>query len=283
MEQFELRLTGTGLPPGEITFAGIAAVAEAMQRLSGRVGRHLTGHDGRGRSPGAVARATEFRLQGTDAGSTVLRAVIGEDGVLGEGLEHESLDALFDIFRGVASQQPPDWITPLLGETTVDVVEALAAVSDRCSVSSPAGRAAPIEFIPGAVHRDSWLSIPRAASLRRSDVSVSGRLDLVDLRRELLRVRDAVGNEIRLEDVVGVDDASRLIGQQVTATGEAVLGSRGQVTMLVGARIEQLDMPDWTAPEMPDLGPRPARTDGAVGGLDVDDDEVSAFLELIGR
>lgn len=283
MEELELRLSGTGLPPGDITFSGLAEVAATLQRLSERVGRHLTGHSGPGRSPSAVERATRFRLRGTGAGSTVLKAVIGEDGVLGEGLEHDSLAALLGIFRGIADDQPPNWVTPLLGEATVDVMDALAIVSERCSVVSPAYRAAPIDFAPLTARRDAWIKSPTAAPVRQQDVSVSGRLDLVDLRRRRLRIRDAVGNDVQLDDVADLDHSARFVGQQVTATGDAVLGSRGQVTTLVGARIEQLVMPGWEARQVPELsGLQQGQHD--VSGVDgIDEDEVAAFLELIGR
>ena len=109
---------------------------------------------------------------------------------------------------------------------------------------------------------------------------VSGRLDLVGLRR--LRIRDAVGNEVELDEVADLDVAARF-GQQVTAMGQAVIGSRGQVTSLVGARIEQFVMPAWETPQVPELrGLQQSQPD--VAGVDgIDEDEVAAFLELIGR
>lgn len=283
MEKLELRLYGTGLPPGDITFDGLAAVAAALQRLSDRVGRHLTGHPGPGRSPAAVERATRFRLRGTEAGSTVLKAVIGEDDVLGEGLEHESLARLLDIFRGIAADRPPEWVTPLLGTTTVEVMDALASVSTRCTVLSPLDGAAPIDFPPQAARRDAWMEIATPAAIRQQGLSVSGRLDLVDLRRRRLRIRDAVGNDVQLENVSGLDGAGPLVGRQVTATGDAVLGARGQVTTLFAPRIEPLVMPDWQAAGLPKFsGSVPVEC--TASGVDgIDEDEVAAFLELIGR
>lgn len=112
---------------------------------------------------------------------------------------------------------------------------------------------------------------------------MSGRLDLVDLRRRRLRIRDAIGNDVQLDEVADLDAAGPLVGRQVTATGEAVLGSRGQVTTLVGARIEQFVMPDWEAPQVPEIsGLQQAQHD--VSGVDgIDEEEVAAFLDLIGR
>ena len=110
---------------------------------------------------------------------------------------------------------------------------------------------------------------------------MSGRLDLVEPRR--LRIRDAVGNDVELDEVADPDVAARFVGQQVTATGEAVLGSRDQVTSLVGARIEQFVMQGWEAPQAPEFSGRQQPQPGVAGVDGIDEDEVAAFLELICR
>ena len=114
----------------------------------------------------------------------------------------------------------------------------------------------------------------------RQNVSVSGRLDLVDLQRSRFRVRDAVGNDVPAQHVADADDAARLAGEIVTATGEAVLGSRGQITSLRTVRIEPAGWRGWAAPSLADVDfdfSAPPTT-GVEG---VDDDEVAAFLALI--
>ncbi|WP_410949537.1 hypothetical protein [Pseudonocardia nantongensis] len=88
---------------------------------------------------------------------------------------------------------------------------------------------------------------------------------------------------MELDEVADRDVAARFAGQQVTATGQAAIGSRGQVTSLVGARIEHFVVPAWKAPQVPELsGLQQSQPDLAcVDGID--EDEVAAFLELIGR
>ena len=278
-DEMTVRLSGTGLDDGEISFTGIAVLAQSMQQLAMRIGRHLTGQDGPGRSPNVVERATELRLRGTAPGSTVLQVAIGDPTVLGEGLEHRSLDALLEIFDGIAADAAPEWVTPLLGEATVSVIDALGAISTRCEIAAPSHRPTPIAFSTRTASRAAWGVTALAPELRR-DVSVSGRLDLVDLRRARFRLRDAAGNDVRLEQVARADDAARLAGEIVTATGEAVLGARGQITSLRRVRVEPARWPAWSAPSLADLDltvPVPATT-GIEG---VDDDEVAAFLALI--
>jgi hypothetical protein len=82
----------------------------------------------------------------------------------------------------------------------------------------------------------------------QADVSVSGRLDLVDLRRSRFRIRDAVGNDILLLGVSNVSDAAQLVGRAVTAKGEATLGPRGQIVAVSGADVALTEMPSWTLP-----------------------------------
>lgn len=278
LDEMTLRLSGTGLDDGEIGFSGLAALAQALQHLTLRIGRQLTGQEGPGRSAGAVERATQLRLRGTSPGSTVLHIAIGEANVLDEGLEHRSLDALVDIFAGIAADDAPGWVTPLLGEATVSVIEALDAVSTRCEVATTRGLA-PIGFFPRTASRSIW-TISRAEPLRRSDVTVSGRLDLVDLRRARFRLRDAFGNDIHLERVEAAEEAARLVGEIVTATGEALLGSRGQITAVTAATIVPAEWPEWTTPSLADVD-LSSSTPPTTGIDGVDDEEVAAFLRMI--
>ncbi|MCM3849990.1 hypothetical protein ND486_27750 [Pseudonocardia sp. DR1-2] len=281
VDEWEVRLSGTGLSDGEITFAGLADLAEALQALATRVGRHLAGVVGPGRSPSAVERATTLKFRGIAQGSTILQAKIGEDGVLGEGLEHRSLNAMMEIFGGAARDEAPGWVTPQLGQATVSVLDALQAISTTCAFSLPRQVGPPIQFAAASVSREVWADLRVPEPDRRADVSVSGDLDLVDLRRGRLRIRDAFGNDVQLDTVANVDEAARLVGGQVTATGEAVLGARGQVVSLVDATVERLQMPSWTAPSLDGMDFSRTPLTGGVEG--VDEDEVAAFLELIGR
>lgn len=279
IEEMELQLHGTGLADGEITFSALSQLTEAFQQLTMRIGRHLTGQHGTGRSTAVVERATELRLRGTTAGSTVLQVAVGEQNVLDAGLEHRTVDALFEIFRGIAADEAPPWVTALVGEATVAVIEALDSASTGCELSSRSERIAPVRFSARTASRVVW-TIADSPRERRSGVSVSGRLDLVDLRRPRFRIRDFVGNDVHLDQVSDADTVARRVGTLVTATGEAILGSRGQVTTLVGAVIEPTQSPGWTTPSLEDaFHGAEAPADGGIDGVDAD--EVTTFLALI--
>ncbi len=279
IDEIELRLRGTNLAGGEITFAGLSALAEAMQLLAMRLGRHLIGQEGAGRSPGTVERATELRLRGTFAGSTVLAIAVGEDDVLAEGLEHHTVDRLFEVFTGIAADRPPSWTTAPIGEAAVSLIDALARTSAECDLTSSTGRHPVVRLLPRAASHSVW---PAAEPVRpqRPGVSVSGRLDLIDLRRSRFRIRDRAGNDIPLEQVTNAADVARLAGDVVTATGTATIGSRGQVVSLTGAEVEATRLPDLAPPPLAevlaDAAPPPT-----AGIADISDEEVTEFLALI--
>ena len=110
-------------------------------------------------------------------------------------------------------------------------------------------------------------------------LTVTGMLEAVDLRANRFRIRDDIGNDIRLDDVADLEAAARLIGTRVVATGTAERDDRNRVRLVepvVGAE----KMPSqWV--EMPIAG-------GGTGGriperavADVSDEEIEAFLAEI--
>lgn len=102
VDHLSLHLQHTGLPDGQIAFSA-AGLLTAFQTLATRIGRHLTGHEGPGRSTGAVQRATELRLRGLREGSAVLDIAVGEEGVLiDDGLEGHVTDRVFELFTAIA-------------------------------------------------------------------------------------------------------------------------------------------------------------------------------------
>jgi hypothetical protein len=155
------------------------------------------------------------------------------------------------------------------------------AVSTERANSTPTRVDPPITVAAASAAHGIRTSVDQIEPECRSEVPVSGELDLVDLRRGRLRVRDALGNDVQLDAVANVDEAARLVGEQVTATGTAVLGSRGQITSLEAAFVERLEAPTWVLPRVEDVDFGRRIDTGGVEG--VDDDELTAFLELIGR
>ena len=145
-----------------------------------------------------VERAARLRLVGLDAGATVLRFAVGEDDVLGEGLEQEVTDALFELVRGLWNEAPPAWTTPLLGDACVDLLDALARTSRSATLGGSRFRDA--SFRPGDLSRSGWPRTDPPRSFGPAQ-TVRGRLDRVDLRRGIVRVLDDAGRDVLVEGV----------------------------------------------------------------------------------
>ncbi|MEJ2869160.1 hypothetical protein WCD74_15405 [Actinomycetospora sp. OC33-EN08] len=229
-----VRLVGGPDHPGELDAAGLRGLLAAVQLVSTRVARYLVDQARPGRSAGVVERAARIRLVGLDAEgtATVLRFAVGEEGVLGDGLEHEVTDALFELVRGLWNERPPPWTTPLLGEACVDLLDALARVARTAAFGG--ARFREVSFAPAALSRDEW---PREDAPRRygETATVRGRLDRVDLRRRVLRVLDETGADVVVESVLAGYDvegdplvaAARLLGSEVVVSGPASRGPGG--------------------------------------------------------
>jgi hypothetical protein len=231
-----VRLHGGPDRDGEIDAGGLVALVGALQLLTTRIARHLVDQTRPGRSAGVVERAARVRLVGLDPHTTVLRFAVGEDDVLGEGLEQEVTDALFELVRGLWNETPPAWTTPLLGDACVDLLDALARTSRTASLGGSRFREA--SFRPGDLSRARW---PRSDPPRTyGDVeTVRGRLDRIDLRRGIVRLVDDAGRDVVVEGVVpesepalfdGAPDpaaVARLLGQEVVVTGPASHGPGG--------------------------------------------------------
>ncbi len=105
-----------------------------------------------------------------------------------------------------------------------------------------------------------WRSSTRQDSRRASNCSraeieqatITGRLDKVDLRARRFRVRDDVGNDVALDDVLDVGAAAQLIGQRVVARGVAEREG-GKLVRILEPVLEAEELPaGW--PSQPTLG-----------------------------
>lgn len=278
MDELRISLHGTALPPGELTLDSLAALAQSLQLLATRVGRHLAGQQGSGRSTAAVERATALRLSGLSAGSAVLAVSIGQGTDAPDSLEHRTFEGLLDVCTGIATNRPPPWTTPLIADAAVSLIDALTRASTICEIADAAGRRPKVGFVLDTTSRRIW-EMPTVAE-RRPGVSVSGRLEAVDLRSSRFRIRDAAGSDIRLDEVRNTADAAPLVGELVTATGVASTGPRGQITGLSEAVVIPTALPRWAQPELGAVvaGATAPPADG-IPDLSVDD--VTDFLTAI--
>ena len=108
---------------------------------------------------------------------------------------------------------------------------------------------------------------------------VSGRLDRVDLRSRRFRVRDDLGNDIMLDDVIDTVRAGHLIGERVVVAGVAERESGRLVRVVEPTLQPELLPPEWTSSisDSRPVGGLPPRS----GISGVTSDEVEEFLREI--
>lgn len=283
-EDITLRLSGTDVPPGEIALSDLASISAALQLLATRIGRQLVGQTGPGRTTGGAERATRLTLTGISSGSTRLHVTAGAADTLAldDPFEEQVMDRLWEVFAGLETDLPPDWATATVAQATVEFVSSVGAAARECELIGRRGQQerARIVIRPQKVNRDVWTRLA-AEPERLPQTAVTGGLDLVDLRTRKFRVRDAVGNDIVLEDVQNAPEAATLVGQRVRAVGIGVRGSRGQIAKLVEPHVTGADATaDWLDRGLADMAniftTRPAPSLDGVPG--VDDAELEALL-----
>lgn len=283
-ESITLRLSGTDVPPGEIALSDLASIAGALQLLATRIGRQLVGQTGPGRTAGGAERATRLTLTGITEGSTRLRVTAGAADTLDvdDPFVEQVMDRLWEVFGGLESDVPPDWATAPVAQAAIDFVGSLGAAARECEFTGRRGQRVRgrIAVRPLNVNREPWTTLSAEPELV-PQASVTGDLDLVDLRTRKFRVRDAVGSDVVLEDVRNTAEAAALVGRRIRAVGTGVRGTRGQITKLVEPHVSDAAMPaEWLDRGPADLASifatRSAPSLDGVPG--VDDAELEALL-----
>lgn len=278
--EIEFRLSGTRVPDGQIGLSELSAVSVSLQELAMRIGRHSAGQSGTGRTMAAAEAVTRLRLTGLGEGSTRLVVAYGQPDVLPVDLdlEDETETAFLEVVEAIGSGRRPSWTPDLVADSAIAVMAAFGRTADSVVVTTPAGKTFTIE--PSKADREVW----RTASTPTDEVArVSGRLEAVDLKSGRFRIRDDVGNAIPLDHVLDAPRVAHLIDQRVTATGESMRGSRGELRGLTSPTIAATPLPsewepgrrvDWSA-ELAKPGP------DAEGGPELTDEEFDEFLSFV--
>ncbi len=243
--EYSFRLTGLDAPNGEISMRDLVEIGGALHLTTTRIARQIAGQDGRGRSTAAVDRVSELRLSGVGQGSTVLEMHLGDAGTLHLQNGDEELVAtrFEEIVDSIASNQAPTWANRLIIDAVGKVADRIAAsgatsLDASRGIGSSAAKWRVIEM--AKVDFSVWRA--EYSELAMEHATVTGRLDKVDLRARRFRVRDDVGNDIALEDVVDIDAAAHLIGQRVVASGVAEQ-ERGRTVRIVEPVLHREELP----------------------------------------
>lgn len=276
----ELRLIGGPTPDGEIRLRDLAALAEALQEVSLRVGRDSINATGPGRTKQLMEELTELRLKGITGGSTRLLLSKGPSDQLDVPLNEQQLvaDRFWQLIAAVGEDTRPAWVGDLIAEGAAKLVAALKTAAPEVEVSVP-GR--PLVLIYAErIHRETW----QVTSTQSHDaVTFAGRLYAVNLNTHRLQVQDDVGNQVALPRVLNDTEVSKLIGAHVTVTGAPEFDARGRLIYIHDAAIVAAPYPlgETVVPGAVSLDEilRTAPGPDPDGGIELTDEEFASFFE----
>ena len=279
-KDIELRLIDAPVPDGEIVVKDLAALTIALQELITRIGRDVVNTPGPGRTKLFMEEFAQLRLRGILPGSTVLQFSKGPADQLDVEVPKQTLadDRFWELVKAIGEDRRPDWVTDLIAESAGRFVDALQAAAPKAVLRTRSK--ADVEIDSDRIHAETWTS----KSLQtNTQMSARGRLEKVDLRSHEFRVRDDVGQAVDLKHVENDVTAAQLVGQWVEARGNAIVRPSGRLMALDGAIIERIDDPAAehlhsrviSVDEILASAPGP----DADGGIDLSDDEFTAFLE----
>jgi len=281
-EELELRLVDADAPAGEIALADLVAIGQSLQELSLRITRDCVDASPLGRPTRVLDELSQMRLRGISDGSTRLLLSRGPAEALDFDLPVQAtVDRRFDeIIHAMGEDRRPEWVSDSIADSVAEVLRALKAAAPVVELRT--GAREPIRIQTKEIHRETWTS-PRTSA--GDLVTVTGRLEKVDLRSHDFRIRDDVGNSIELNDVADDQAVASLIGRQVIARGIALLNRSRRVVGLTAPALRLDDNPLTHTKVLEDVplsailaavpGPDP---DGAV---ELTDDEFYSFLEAI--
>lgn len=280
-DRFTLSLQETSAPPGEIALADLAAIGAHLQDLATRVGRWVGHIERPGRSTSSVEEAVALRLSGLKAGSTVLEVTRGPSRYLDFDVPFEEAfdERLWQTIVAIGHDAPPEDAPAGVRESAVGLLDALKHAARKVEVARPSG--ASVTFRPAERDRGAWAVAGRA--VEEGTVSVTGVVEMADLRSHKYRLRDDVGNAIPLEGVGDPSSTARLLGERADAVGRPVRDTHGRLVAVSAPTLRAATVAaSWTVPVQDEAwkdvalpGPDPD------GGVEFSDDEWDGFLAAL--
>jgi hypothetical protein len=279
-KEIELRLVDPSGPSGEVAVKDLAALAIALQELTTRISRDVINMPGPGRTKQFMEELSQLRLRAVEAGSTVLRFSKGSTDKLDVDLPDQTLadDRFWEIIGAMGEDRRPDWATNLIAESVGKLVNAIQAAAPAVTLGAPSR--GEVQIVSSVIHVETWMP-----TRVHSDavMTATGRLEKVDLRSHEFRVRDDVDQTVELKHVENDTTAAQLVGHWVVARGDAVMHGSGRLVVLDNASVSPVDDPAaehvgasvTTIDEILASAPGP----DIDGGIDLTDDEFTAFLE----
>jgi len=280
----EIRLIDSSAPAGEIDLTDLARIGGQLQELATRVSRWVAEIDGPGRGPRPVERAAQLRLVAVRGGSTVLTINAGPPDTLDFDTEFEEMvdEHLWAVLDGIQHDTPPAGTPSGVKQSALGLLDALREAAPRVELSGAARRET-VRFAPAARNRDVWAdTAPKSGP---EEVSVSGRLEMIDSRSRRLRIVDDLGNRIALDDVADPIATAALLGARALVQGLPTRDQRGRLTTISAPTISAQEVPaGWDPSEVTEQGWRPPGHHVGPdprGVVEIDDNEFDAFMAVV--
>lgn len=281
MKEIELRLVDAGAPSGEIAVKNLTALATALQELMIRISRNVVNTTGPGRAKQFMEEFSQLRLHSVEPGSTVLRFSKGPTDKLDIDLPEQAIadEHFWEIMQAIGQDRRPSWVTDLISESVGKLVNAVHAAAPTVVLGSPSRP--DVRIVSSAVHVETW--IPLRVHPEGVFMTITGRLEKVDLRSHEFRVCDDAYHTVNLKHVQSATTAAQLVGQWVVAQGESMLYESGRLAALDNVSISCVDDPgaehmDRSVTSLDEILASAPGPD-IDGGIDLTDDEFQEFLE----
>ena len=265
-----------------ISVKDLNGIASALQELATRLSREAADSAGPGRSKLYLEEFAELRLGAITAGSTVLQFSKGTTDKLDVDIAELTAadEQLWDILAAIALDQRPAWASDLVSESAGKLATALRGAATSTVISAPSRD--PVRIESANMHPETWSITPATTG---TTSAASGWLEKVDLHTHTFRLRDDVGHTLELRRVTQDTAAARLVGQWVSAEGDAITSGTGRLVALNNAVVREtgdpaaafLDKGDISLDEILAEAPGPDPD----GGIELTDEEFTEFMRAI--
>ncbi|WP_188836386.1 hypothetical protein [Flexivirga endophytica] len=277
--EIEFRLIDHQSADGELLAVDALGIISSFKDITYRLTRSVAARSGLGRTDAVLERLATVRV-GLRNGSTRVVFVVGDQDAIIDPVS-EQVDATFwAIVEGMNNNERPPNVSDTVADSVDKLVIALERAAPQVEVTLPGH--GPRTLHTKMLRRDPW---QRQGGEEAGEVSVHGVLEMVDLHTARFRLRDAAGNAIDLLGVAAPDEAARLVGTRVVATGVLAVGQGTQHHRMEEAQITPQESLESRLGLQPPPGPDELRQRAlntpVPAAVDISDEELDDFLAEI--
>lgn len=255
-----------GMPDGaapELPAGVLADFLTALQTLLYRLTREAADQAGLGRAVRPVELSSGAHVSWSEEGTLLVK--VGDPDALEIDPLADATDAAFAIvLDAITLNTRPPHLTNPVADAVDGLIRVLLDLGRPVAIVLPDGQVATCD--PAEIRRDPW----QQTRLEPARIgTVTGRLEMVDLRSRRCRIRDPLGQAYDVHDLGNPSEAARLVGEQVAVSGVVQEGTGTQHHRIEEAHVMPLPARQPAAQQI--LRP-------AADQLDLTDDEWRTFL-----